>query len=70
MNMKRTADPDILHPHDAKGRPPIAWIVEPKAKDLNPYLTVKTEVAEKRYLAGDHVTPYHQKVEHDDEDEL
>lgn len=71
MNKTRSADPDILAPHDSLGRPPIAWIVEPRAKNLNPYLTVKRDVAEKRYLAGDMVTPYHQKIEHpEEEDEL
>lgn len=72
MNMKRNADPDILFPHDVFKRPPIAWIVEPKGKpDMTaPYLTVKREVAEKRYLAGDHVTPYHAKNEPVEEDEL
>lgn len=66
--MKRNPDPDILFPHDSKGRPPIAWIIETEGSA--PFMTLKREVAEKRYRAGSHVKPYHSVYEPADEDEL
>lgn len=69
--MKRNADPDILFPHDRHGRPPVAWIIEVPGPTVHkPWMTVKREVAEKRYKAGDHVTPYHLQSPPSEEDEL
>lgn len=66
---KPNGDNDVLFPKDHLGNPPIAWIIEPKGKGTKPYLTLKSDVAVKRYKAGDHVTPYHTAKEID-EDEL
>lgn len=67
--MKRNADPDILFPHDRHGRPPKAWLIEsPTTGKL--FMTEKPDVAEKRYMAQDHVTPYHSQNEPVEEDEL
>lgn len=66
--MKRTVDPDILFPHDRYGRPPAGWIIETDGS--KPFFTEKREVAEKRYKAGSHVTPYHLKMQPSEEDEL
>lgn len=60
--MKRNADPDILFPHDRFGRPPVGWVIESPTTG-KVYMTEKREVAEKRYKAQDHVTPYHSKLE-------
>lgn len=71
MNQKRNADPDILFPHDQHGRPPIAWVIEsPTGVNHSVYMTLKRDVAEKRYRVGDHVTPYYSKLEPVEEDEL
>ncbi len=66
--MKRTADPDIIAPHDAHGRPPAGWIIE--GSTGGPWMTLKREVAEKHYGAGKHVTPYHLKTPPSEEGEL
>lgn len=61
---KRNADEDVVMPKDHLGNPPTAWIVEtPVGSNLPPYMTLKPEVAMKRYKAGDHVTPYHTQRE-------
>lgn len=49
---------------------PRAWIIEPKDKARDPYLTLKADVADKRAKAGDFVTPYVSQHTDDDEDEL
>jgi hypothetical protein len=67
---KRNADDDVVFPKDHLGNPPIAWIVEPKDRKLKPYLTLKGDVAMKRYRAGDFVTPYLTQHEIETEDEL
>lgn len=67
--MKRNADPDILFPHDRHGRPPVAWVIE-NTNGSDPWMTTKREVAEKRYKAGNHVSPYHSKNNPAEEDEL
>lgn len=36
----------------------VAWVVEKNGSDAPPYLTLKVEVALKRFNAGDFVTPY------------
>lgn len=64
MNTKRNADQSIIAPLDQHGRPPIAWLIESPTTG-KVYLTEKPEVANKRYLAQDHVTPYHSKNEPD-----
>jgi hypothetical protein len=66
---KPNADESVVFPKDHLGNPPIAWIVEPK-KSGAPYLTLKGDVAMKRYKAGDHVAPYHTQREIETEDEL
>lgn len=49
---------------------PRAWIIEPKDKARDPYLTLKADVAEKREKAGDFVTPYISQHTADDDEEL
>jgi hypothetical protein len=49
---------------------PRAWIIEPKDKARDPYLTLKADVAEKRAKAGDYVTPYISQHTADDDEEL
>lgn len=71
---KRNADDDVVFPKDHLGNPPIAWIVEAlrppgTTKSPAPYLTVKPDVAMKRYKAGDYVKPYHTSNEIPQEDE-
>lgn len=67
---KPNADESVVFPKDHLGNPPIAWIVEPKDRKLKPYLTLKGDVAMKRYRAEDFVTPYHTQHEIETEDEL
>lgn len=64
MNQKRNGDPDILFPHDRHGRPPKAWLIESPTTG-KVFMTEKPDVAEKRYMAQDHVTPYHSQNEPD-----
>lgn len=71
---KQNADDTIVMPLDHLGNPPIAWIIEPKGgtapSNITPYLTLKSQVAMKRYKAGDFVTPYHTQRELPQEDVL
>jgi len=52
------------------GAAPRAWIIEPKDKARDPYLTLKADVAEKRAKSGDYVTPYTSKHNDDDDEGL